>query len=87
LLYTGAFIQALFFVVYPRRVVALPVLLVIAYLVSKNLFLRWGLIRDPSFDRIQGRMTAQIVDKDGTVPKNGCDKEIVVFLLGTCTNE
>jgi hypothetical protein len=82
------FLQALLFMVYPHRIVAFPVLVTIAGLVTKNVLIRFGLIRDPSLDRVyMGRTTAQIVNDDGSVPENGCDKEIVVFLLGSCTNK
>ncbi|KAH8751525.1 hypothetical protein BGZ57DRAFT_951197 [Hyaloscypha finlandica] len=87
LLYMGAFIQAVLFLIAPHRIVAMPVILTLAGLVTKNILIRFGFIRDPSFDRVYvGRTTAQIVNDDGSVPENGCDKEIVVFLLGSCTN-
>ena len=88
LLYMGAFIQAVLFLIAPHRIVAMPVILTLAGLVTKNILIRFGFIRDPSFDRVYvGRTTAQIVNDDGSVPENGCDKEIVVFLLGSCTNK
>lgn len=88
LLYTGAFLQALLFIAYPYRVVALPVVLTIAGLVTKNMLIRFNFLHDPSLDKVyRGRTTAQIVNDDGSVPENGCDKEIVVFLLGSCTNK
>ncbi len=88
LLYFGAFLQALLFMVAPHRGVAMPALLMMAGLVTKNLLMRWGMLRDTSLDRVYlGRTTAQIVNDDGSVPENGCDKEIVVFLLGSSTNK
>jgi hypothetical protein len=88
LLYTGAFLQALLFLAYPYRVVALPVVLIIAGLVTKNMLIRFNFLHDPSLDKVyRGRATAQIVNGDGSLPENGCDKEIVVFLLGSCTNK
>jgi hypothetical protein len=88
LLYMGAFLQAVLFLIAPHRIVAMPVVLTIAGLVTKNMLIRFGFMRDPSLDRVYvGRTTAQIVNDDGSVPENGCDKEIVVFLLGSCTNK
>jgi hypothetical protein len=88
LVYFGAFLQALLFVVLPHRIVALPAVLMVTGLVTKNLLMRWGMLRDTSFDRVYtGRTTAQIVNDDGSVPENGSEKEIVVFLLGSCTNK
>ncbi len=88
LLYTGAFLQALLFIAYPYRVVAVPVVLIIAALVTKNILIRVNFNHDPSLDNVyRGRMTAQIVNDDGSLPENGCDKQIVVFLLGSGTNK
>jgi hypothetical protein len=88
LLYTGAFLQALLFIAYPYRVVALPVVLTIAGLVTKNMLIRFNFLHNPSLDKVnRRRTTAQIVNDDGSVPENGCDKEIVVFLVGSCTNK
>jgi len=86
--YFGAFLQAVIFMVAPHRIAAVPAFLMMAGLITKNLLIRWGKVRDPSLDRVYlGRTTAQIVNDDGSVPENGCDKEIVVFLLGSCTNK
>jgi hypothetical protein len=88
LLYTGAFLQALLFIAYPYRVVALPVVLTIAGLVTKNMLIRFDFLHNPSLDKVdRRRTTAQIVNDDGSVPENGCDKEIVVFLVGSSTNK
>ena len=88
LVYIGAFLQALLFMVAPHRLVAMPALLVMAGLITKNMLIRFGRIRDPSMDRVYvGRTTAQIVDDDGSVPETPGDKGIVVFLLGACTNK
>lgn len=88
LLYTGAFLQALLFIAYPYRVVALPVVLTIASLVTKNMLIRFNFLHNPSLDKVdRRRTTAQIVNDDGSLPENGCDKEIVVFLVGSCTNK
>ncbi|KAE9379470.1 hypothetical protein N431DRAFT_327642 [Stipitochalara longipes BDJ] len=85
--YFGAFLQALVFMIAPHRVAAMPALLVMAGLITKNILIRFGRIRDPSIDRVYvGRTTAQIVNDDGSVPETPGDKEIVVFLLGSCTN-
>ncbi|KAJ8066260.1 hypothetical protein OCU04_005342 [Sclerotinia nivalis] len=89
LLYTGAFIQALFFVVCPHRIVALPAILVIFCSVAKNLLQQFGLLPGKTFsDLRKGRWTAQLVNADGSIPESGDGKgkSVVVFLLGARSN-
>lgn len=87
-LYLGAFLQAMLLIIYPSRVVAIPALLMIAYRVAKNLILRCGIVRDPSLDKVrQGKTSAQVINRDGTIPERPSDKDIVVFILGARANE
>ena len=87
-LYTGAFLQALIFLLYPNRLVALPAILSIVYSVSQNLLLRFGIIRDPSFDQVNlGKFTAQLIEDNGSLPSRSGDKGLVVFILGARSNK
>jgi hypothetical protein len=87
-LYTGAFLQALIFLLYPSRLVALPAILSIVYSVSQNLLLRFGIIRDPSFDQVSlGKFTAQLVENNGSLPSSSGDKGLVVFIFGARSNQ
>lgn len=89
-LLTGASIQAVITLLYPSRISALPSLLMILYLISQNLLLRLSMSQNLKLgyeDVRLGRSTAQIVEKDGSLLETGCNKEIVVFLLGARSNQ
>jgi hypothetical protein len=84
----GASVQALLVILYPSRWVVLPALSVVALRITSNLLRRCGIMHDPSYDTVHlGRTTAQLLNKDGSVPINRSDKEIVVFMLGSRANQ
>jgi hypothetical protein len=87
-LYIGALFQALLFLVYPSRLIATPVLILMFYKIFRTGLLWLGVVVDKRRSKVRfGRMTAQIVEEDGSLPKNGTNKEIVVFILGASSNK
>ncbi|KAF4637386.1 hypothetical protein G7Y89_g684 [Cudoniella acicularis] len=83
----GAFLQSLLFLLYPRRIVALPAIFFIALLAFKGLLLHYGPLPNRIHSKVRlGRMTAQVVDEDSSVSK-GSSKGVVIFLLGARSND
>lgn len=45
-------------------------------------------MRDLSFDKVKlGRLTAQIPHEDGSTSENPTEKEVVILVLGACSNQ
>ena len=86
-LYLGALVQSLLFLLYPRRIVALPAILAILFRVFRTLAIEAGLLKDPLQEKaLVGRSTAQVVNRDGSMPAKGAQNQVVVFVLGSHPN-
>ncbi|KAH6663747.1 hypothetical protein B0J14DRAFT_608988 [Halenospora varia] len=88
LIIIGAFLQALLFLVYPSRIVTLPVLGIITYSIFEFLLQYSGTLKDPFYVRVRrGRRTARVVNVSNIAPNNAKSQGLVVFILGVRLNE
>ncbi|KAH8650951.1 hypothetical protein BGZ60DRAFT_421143 [Tricladium varicosporioides] len=88
LIFVGAFFQALLFLVYPSRIVTLPVLGIIAYAIVKLLLQYSGILKDPFYvGGRRGRRTARVVNDGDMTPNIAKSRELVVFILGVRLND
>ena len=72
--------QALLFLITPRRLALALVFLMVRQRVLTIICVRYGLLHDSGYDLVRlGRTTAQVPDPDGSLPTKTSDKEIVVF--------
>ena len=86
-IYLGAFLQSILFLLYPYRIVVLPSILALSYRIIATCLMQAGVVQDPLIGKaIQGRTTAQVVNIDGSIPKESSGNQIVVFILGSSSN-
>jgi hypothetical protein len=84
----GAAIQITLVSLLPPYLAIMPTLLLLLSRLGKSLLIRQGVLRDPSFDNVRlGRYSTQIPLPDGSTSPTPSDQQVVVFILGTRTNQ
>lgn len=87
-LLVGACLQCILVMSLPRFVALLPAALTLIARAFKGVLMIQGIIHSPTYDRVfPGSMTAQIPYEDGSFPQKASEKDIVVFILATRSNQ
>ena len=84
----GACIQSIFVLLLPQRVAILLAVVLLAGRYIKTALMSKGYLHNTSTDNVVvGKMTAPILNEDGSVPEKASDKGVVCFVIGASSNE
>ena len=84
----GACVQSVFVLLLPQRVALLPAVVLLAGRYIKSALMSKGYLHNTSLDNVvAGKMTAPVLNMDGSVPEKACDKGVVCFVIGASSNE
>ena len=84
----GACIQSVFVLLLSRRIALLPAAILLAGRYIKTALMSKNYLHNTSLDNmVAGKMTAPVLNEDGSVPEKAGDKAVVCFIIGASSNQ